>query len=100
MVSRHARLTAAKAPASSPGARRGFGRRGPIISTVASRWQPFIAAGRMVAVDGLGGTHWVLSQYARLCLPGDLGGGAGACDRDRDLVRELLDLPRVVPEVV
>ena len=45
MVSRHTRLTAAKAPASSPGARRGFGRRGPIISTVTSRSPLLITAG-------------------------------------------------------
>src|SRR5215217_1744231 len=99
-VSRHARLTAAKAPASSPGARRGFGRRGPIISTVTSRSPLLSRRGRMVTVDGLGGAHWVLIQYARLCLPGDLGGGARSRDHDRDLFGELLDLPRVVQEVV
>ena len=54
----------------------------------------------MVTVDGLGGAHWVLIQYARLCLPGDLGGGARTRDHDRDLVGELLDLARVVQEVV
>src|SRR5215216_817048 len=100
MDSRHARPTAATAPASSPGARPGFGRRGPIISTFTSRSPLLSRRGRMVMVDGLGGAHWVLIQYARLCVPGDLGGGARARDHDRDLVGELLDLARVVQEVV
>jgi hypothetical protein len=54
----------------------------------------------MVTVDGLGGAHWVLIQYVRLGVPGDLGGGARARDHDRDLVGELLDVPGVVQEVV
>jgi hypothetical protein len=52
----------------------------------------------MVAVDGGGGAHRVLIQYLRLRLPGDLGGGARARDRDRDLVGELLDFVSVVQE--
>ena len=46
------------------------------ISYRSSRPPPFITAGRMVSVDGLGGVHRVLIQYARLRLPGDLGSGA------------------------
>src|SRR5215218_10384741 len=92
MVSRHARPTAATAPASSPGAGRGFGRRGPIISTITSRSPPFFPAGRMVMVDGLGGAHRVLIQDMGLGLPGGLGGGARTGDHDLDLVGELLDL--------
>jgi hypothetical protein len=32
----------------------------------------------MVTVDGLSSAHWVLIQYVRLGVPGDLGGGARA----------------------
>src|SRR4029453_1914569 len=99
-ISRHARLTAVTAPASSPGARRGFGRRGPIISTGTSRSPLPITAGRKAMIDGRGGAHRVLIQYARVRVPGDLGGGARPRDHDLDLVGELLDLPRVVEEVV
>ena len=70
------------------------------ISCRSSRSPPFITAGRMVTVDGLGGAHWVLIQYARLCLPGGFCGSARPRDHDRDLFGELLDLPRVVQEVV
>ena len=70
------------------------------ISCRSSRLPPFITAGRMVTVDGLGGAHWVLIQYARLCLPGGLCGSARPRDHDRGLFGELLDLPRVVQEVV
>jgi hypothetical protein len=52
----------------------------------------------MVAVDGLGGAHWVLVQPARPGLAGDLGGGACTRDHDLDLVGELLNLARVVQE--
>src|SRR5215216_5038788 len=54
----------------------------------------------MATVDGLGGAHRVLIEYVRLRLPGGLGGGARPGDHDRDLFGELLDLPRVVQEVV
>ena len=67
-----------------------------VISCRSSRSPPFITAGRMVTVDGLGGAHWVLIQYARLCLPGGLCGGARPCDHDLDLFGELLDLLRVL----
>src|SRR4029450_5161541 len=100
MVSRHARRTAAKAPAFSPGARRVFGRRGPIISTGTSRSPLRITAGGVGAVDDAGGAHWVLIQYMGLGVLGDLYGGARACDHDLDLCGELLDLARVVQEVV
>ena len=53
----------------------------------------------MVMVDGLGGAHWVLIQYARLCLLGGLGGGARARDHDRDLVGKLLKLACVVEAI-
>ena len=74
MVSRHARLTAAEAPdASSPGARRGFGRRGPIISTVTSRSPLPITAGP----GGRG-------RLPRLRLPGlDPAGAPASAGRPR-----------------
>jgi hypothetical protein len=53
----------------------------------------------MVTVNGAGGAHWVLIQCMRLRPPGDLGGGARACDRDLDLVGELLDFVSVVQEL-
>ena len=53
-----------------------------------------ITVGRMVTVDRLSSAHWVLIQYVRSCVPGDLGGGARARDHDRDLFGELFDLGR------
>ena len=54
--------------------------------------------GRMVTVDRLGGAHRVLIQYARLCVPGDLGvAPVPAIMTGRG---ELFDLARVVQEVV
>src|SRR4029453_3028463 len=94
MVSRHARLTAAKASdVSSLGARRGFGRRGPIICTVTSASSLLIIT---AGSNGRGGAHWVLIQCMRPRPPGGLTGCAPACDHDLDLLGELLDLARLV----